>query len=100
MDMVIRGLTEDDITEVIELWQEVGDYHDYLDTPQVLLDKARMEKDLFLVAEIQGQVIGTLWATGKTCTIKRERGRRHPCFYLHHRTRLYPPPWAGSPRCH
>ena len=59
MDVLIRELTKDDITQVIELWKQVGDYHDYMDTPQALMEKARMEKDLFLVAEADSRVIGT-----------------------------------------
>jgi ribosomal protein S18 acetylase RimI-like enzyme len=60
MEFEIRDMAEDDIPQVIELWQAVGDYHDYLDIPLALLEKARLEKDLFLVAEANSRVIGTV----------------------------------------
>jgi thiamine phosphate synthase YjbQ (UPF0047 family) len=44
-------------------------------------------------AHLKRQIMGR---AGKACSIKRERGRRQPCVYLHHRTRPYPPPWAGD----
>ncbi|OGO04614.1 MAG: hypothetical protein A2Y73_03135 [Chloroflexi bacterium RBG_13_56_8] len=54
----IRELREADLPQVISLWQEAGDYHDYLDTPPALVRVA--EGGLFLVAEIENHIVGTV----------------------------------------
>ena len=58
--MKIRALRPADIPQVIALWQEAGDYHDWMDTPEALTAKADRERGLFLVAEEGGKVVGTV----------------------------------------
>jgi ribosomal protein S18 acetylase RimI-like enzyme len=58
--MEIRTLRPKDIPQVIHLWKENGDYHDWMDTPEALARKAEKEEGLFLVAEEDCQVVGTV----------------------------------------
>ncbi|MBW2622290.1 MAG: hypothetical protein JRD68_05250 [Deltaproteobacteria bacterium] len=94
MKILIRDLAEDDIAPVIELWEEVGDYHDYLDSPQALLEKARLERDLFLVAETDGRVIGTVMGGQTKSAVMFGLHCLDNIGYLFPKRLLYPPPWA------
>ena len=58
--MVIRPLEPADIPAVIALWQEVGDFHEEMDGPSILRRKAERDPGLFLVAEEDGRIVGTV----------------------------------------
>ena len=58
--MRVRDLDTADIPQVIDLWKAVGDYHDHMDIPEALARKAQAEQNLFLVAEVEGRIVGTV----------------------------------------
>jgi len=57
---MIRALDPADIPAVIALWQAVGDFHEEMDNPATLSRKAERDAGLFLVAEENGRIVGTV----------------------------------------
>lgn len=58
--MKIRDIEKEEISQVLRLWQRFGEYHGWLDTPQALARKVERERDLFLVAEITGEIVASV----------------------------------------
>ncbi len=58
--MKIRDIQEEDISRVLELWKKYGEYHSWLDSPDAVGRRVEKQADLFLVAEIEGQIVGSV----------------------------------------
>ena len=58
--MKIRNIEKEEISQVLRLWQGFGEYYSWLDTPQALARKVERERDLFLVAEITGEIVASV----------------------------------------
>jgi len=57
--MKIRALEREDIGQVVRMWEELDDPCEWNDSPEELWRKAEREDGLFLVAEVDGTVVGT-----------------------------------------
>ena len=58
--MKIREIEVEDIPQIIGLWREAGDYHEWVDTHEALVRKIQRDKGLFLVAEADGSIVATV----------------------------------------
>ena len=58
--MKIRNVQKEDISYILQLWQEFGEHRSWLDTPQALDRRLENQADLFLVAEIEGKIVGSV----------------------------------------
>ncbi len=56
----IRNARTKDISHILQLWKKYGEYHSWLDTPQALARKVERERDLFLLAELKGEIIASV----------------------------------------
>lgn len=59
-DLKIRDIQKEDIFHIVQLWQKFGEYHGWLDTPQALARRVQKQGDLFLLAEIEGKIVGSV----------------------------------------
>ncbi len=58
--MKIRNIQTADISQVLRLWKKYGEYHSWVDTPEAVARRVERERDLFLVAEIKGEIIASV----------------------------------------
>ena len=56
----IRNIQKEDISQIIELWQKFGEYHRWLDTPESLARRIEEQGDLFLLAETEDEIVGSV----------------------------------------
>ena len=60
MNLSIRNARIKDISQILQLWKKFGEYHSWLDTPQALARRIENQGDLFLLAEIKGEIVGSV----------------------------------------
>lgn len=60
MEAVIREFVEEDYRECLRVWEETGLYVWYMDNKRDIMTLHRMNPDLFLVADVNGEVVGTV----------------------------------------
>jgi len=58
--VTIREFRMDDYEECVKLWRRCGLYVWYMDNREDIEKFHRMNKDMFLVAEINGEIVGTV----------------------------------------
>ena len=56
----IRNAREKDISHILQLWKKYGEYHSWLDTPEAVTSRLERERDLFLIAEIEGEIVASV----------------------------------------
>ncbi|MCD6384089.1 MAG: GNAT family N-acetyltransferase [Thermoplasmata archaeon] len=60
MEALIREFTEDDYTGCVRVWKETNLYVWYMDNKKDIMAFHRRNPDLFLVAEVDGEVVGAV----------------------------------------
>lgn len=61
MNVTIRSLKIADADQIFALWHEVGLHPSRSDTVEALERMLERDPDLFLVAEEDGRIVGTVW---------------------------------------
>ena len=58
--LTIRNARKTDVPHVLQLWKKFGEYHGWLDTPKALAWRIEKQGDLLLLAEAEGEIVGSV----------------------------------------
>ncbi len=56
----MRNARTKDIPHILQLWKKFGEYHGWLDTPQAVAERVEKQADLFLLAETNDEIVGSV----------------------------------------
>ncbi len=56
----MRNATTKDIPHILQLWKKFGEYHGWLDTPQAAARRMEKQQELFLLVEMNGEIVGSV----------------------------------------